>query len=304
MTPPVARHRLAQSYEVGFRSETSSIISAKRAPVRQGHAPCTITSDDISFGCVLDAPWHVTQHGRGIALQPGDGVLLSNADPGALTFPPACRCVTFGMPRAALSPLARDLGAPFPRRIPAASPALQMLLRYLDLGQDNHVAADPDLQAAFKQHVCELLALALITTRDAAQPAQPRGLAAVRLRAMQDDIRRSCRQPDLSVHAVAARQGVSARYAQRVFEETGSTFTEYLTEQRLLATHQALRHAHGERTPISGIAYDCGFSDISHFNRLFRQRFGCTPSDVRKTGRLENERLPPDQRANSPCRAM
>jgi len=240
-----------------------------------------IAKDEISFGCVLDAPWRVTQHGRSADLQPGDGVLFSNADPGAPAFPPASRSVSFGMPRATLVRLVPDLGVFFARRIPAASPGLQMLLRYLDLGQDSHIAADPDLQAAFSQHVCDLLALTLSAIRDAAERVQGRGLAAVRLRAMQDDIRRCCRQPDLSVHAVAARQGVSARYAQRVFEENGSTFTEYLTEQRLLSVHQALRHTHAARIPVSSIAYDCGFSDISHFNRLFRQRFGCTPTELR-----------------------
>jgi len=32
---------------------------------------------------------------------------------------------------------------------------------------------------------------------------------------------------------------------------------------------------------ICNIALQAGFSDISHFNRLFRYRFGGTPSDVR-----------------------
>ena len=29
-----------------------------------------------------------------------------------------------------------------------------------------------------------------------------------------------------------------------------------------------------------------GFADVSHFNRVFRQRFGCTPSDVRNAARI------------------
>jgi AraC-like DNA-binding protein len=32
---------------------------------------------------------------------------------------------------------------------------------------------------------------------------------------------------------------------------------------------------------ISAIAFDAGFGDLSHFNRLFRRRFGATPSEVR-----------------------
>jgi AraC-like DNA-binding protein len=32
---------------------------------------------------------------------------------------------------------------------------------------------------------------------------------------------------------------------------------------------------------ISAIAFDASFGDLSHFNRLFRRRFGATPSEVR-----------------------
>jgi len=284
MTAPAARDPMAQNRDVGpeVGSGLALFAGTETMPARPGHLHSLITQDDISFGCVLDAPWQVTQLGRRADLQPGDGVLLSNAHLGGLTLPPSSRCVAFGMPRTALAPRVPDLGALFARRIPAACPALQLLLRYLELGQDHRIAADPDLQAAFSQHVYDLLALTLAATRNAAEPGERHGLTAIRLRQMQDDIRRSCRQPDLSIHAVAARQSVSARYAQRMFEAIGSTFTEYLTEQRLLAAHQTLRHSRAVRVSVSSIAYDCGFSDISHFNRLFRQRFGCTPTDVRK----------------------
>jgi AraC-like DNA-binding protein len=33
---------------------------------------------------------------------------------------------------------------------------------------------------------------------------------------------------------------------------------------------------------IIDIAYAVGFGDLSNFNRAFRARFGCTPSDVLK----------------------
>jgi AraC-like DNA-binding protein len=36
----------------------------------------------------------------------------------------------------------------------------------------------------------------------------------------------------------------------------------------------------GERR-ISEIAFDCGFNDLSYFNRCFRRRFGLTPSAAR-----------------------
>jgi AraC-like DNA-binding protein len=267
-----------------FRSATLGVIRATTSPVTQSNSRSLITSDDVSFGCVLTSRWGASQLGRNTDLGPGDAVLMSNGDVGALTFPEDCRYVAFGLSKAALEPLVPDLGALFARRIPASNPALRMLLQYLVLGHENHVAADPALQAAFTSHVCDLLAIALGATRDAAEAARTRGgLPAARLRAMKDDIRKSCHRADLTVHAVAARHGVSVRYVQRVFEESGTTFTQYVAGQRLAAAYKALRRPGSGDVPVSTIAYDCGFSDVSHFNRLFRQRFGCTPSDLRNS---------------------
>jgi AraC-like DNA-binding protein len=36
---------------------------------------------------------------------------------------------------------------------------------------------------------------------------------------------------------------------------------------------------------ISSIAYDCGFSDVSYFNRMFRRSYGAVPSEVRAQAR-------------------
>jgi AraC-like DNA-binding protein len=37
------------------------------------------------------------------------------------------------------------------------------------------------------------------------------------------------------------------------------------------------------REHIGDIAYRCGFGDPVHFTRLFRQRFGLTPSELRSS---------------------
>jgi AraC-like DNA-binding protein len=44
--------------------------------------------------------------------------------------------------------------------------------------------------------------------------------------------------------------------------------------------------AHCGNDRICDIALRAGFSDISHFNRLFRSRFGDTPKGVRTHARM------------------
>jgi AraC-like DNA-binding protein len=137
---------------------------------------------------------------------------------------------------------------------------------------------------SFQDKGCRLIeASPLGPTRDAAQQATARALPAALLQAMKDDVASNLGRPDLSVHFVAAGHGVSVRYVQKLFEESGCTFTQFVMEQRLTAAHKAL--ATRFHVPILRIAHDLGFYNVSHFNRSFRQRFGCTPSDVRNAAR-------------------
>ena len=154
-----------------------------------------------------------------------------------------------------------------------------MLLAYLELVRGDNAVTTPELETAFTNHVCDLLALTLGATRDAAEMAGTRGLRAARLHAIKEDIRRNLGRPNLSVHAMATRHRISDRYVRDLFEKSGSTFTRFLTEQRLAAARRTLMARID--MPISAIAYGVGFSDISSFNKVFRRQFGCTPSDVR-----------------------
>ncbi|MFC4844519.1 helix-turn-helix domain-containing protein [Bradyrhizobium sp. GCM10023182] len=48
----------------------------------------------------------------------------------------------------------------------------------------------------------------------------------------------------------------------------------------------------GARGQVPGrarrIAFECGYGDLSYFNRSFRQRYGATPSDIRAGRRCDD----------------
>ena len=87
------------------------------------------------------------------------------------------------------------------------------------------------------------------------------------------------------VHTVAARHKVSPRYVQRLFDESGSTFTEYVMEQRLERAYRLLRDPRLADRTMTTIAFASGFNDLSHFQRRFRGRFGTPPSELRAAAR-------------------
>lgn len=107
------------------------------------------------------------------------------------------------------------------------------------------------------------------------------GVRAARLRAVLSAIAARAGDPAFGVEAAAATLGVTARYVQQVLAETGATFSEHLSDQRLRTAWQLLTDPRGRGEKIATVAFECGFGDLSTFNRAFRRRFGETPMAVR-----------------------
>jgi AraC-like DNA-binding protein len=132
--------------------------------------------------------------------------------------------------------------------------------------------------------VHDLLALSLGATREAAAMARARGAQAARLEAIKSDVLTNLAARDLTLDAVARRHGISPRYVRKLFESVGTSFSDFVVEQRLAQAHRRLTDPRFAARAISAIAFEVGFGDLSHFNRTFRRRFGATPSEVRAAG--------------------
>lgn len=87
--------------------------------------------------------------------------------------------------------------------------------------------------------------------------------------------------PALCLEDVAAQQGISSSYVRKLFAAEGAKFASYVLKIRLEKVFQMLADPDSRSLAISAIALKCGFNDISYFNRVFRRRYGCTPSDLR-----------------------
>ena len=90
--------------------------------------------------------------------------------------------------------------------------------------------------------------------------------------------------PALCLGDIAAHQGISSSYVRKLFASEGAKFSTYVLDLRLAQVARMLSEPEAKGRSISVIASACGFNDISYFNRVFRKRHGCTPSDLR-TGR-------------------
>lgn len=83
--------------------------------------------------------------------------------------------------------------------------------------------------------------------------------------------------------ALAAAAGLSRFHFLRRFRDLiGVSPHQYVIGLRLRAAGERIENS---AAPITEIALDTGFNDISHFNRLFRRAFAMSPSQWRKACR-------------------
>ena len=84
---------------------------------------------------------------------------------------------------------------------------------------------------------------------------------------------------ELSLEDVAQFAGFSRYYFSRSFKrQTGYSFKDYLCQKRLQVAMDLLIRSN---TPMREVAIESGFGSVATFNRVFREKKGCTPSQYR-----------------------
>lgn len=98
---------------------------------------------------------------------------------------------------------------------------------------------------------------------------------------------------DVSLSQIAKEMYVSPSTLSRFFRKhTGHGFPEYLNQVRIRSAYSDLTQSDEN---ITKIAIDNGFSNLSAFNRQFREQYGLTPTSFRKQYRQTAEQTTAEQ---------
>jgi AraC-like DNA-binding protein len=243
--------------------------------------------DDFVLTVNLGGPYVVSLRDEEIVLEDGEATFVPCSEPCSFAHYPPGGVVALRFPRAPFASLVANVDDCYLRRIPRTTPALSLLTNYVLNARDEQTVANRVLQHLMVSHVYDLMAVAIGATRDAEEAARGRGLRAARLLAIKQDIAKNLEGTDLSVTALAERHNCTPRFVQRLFEAEGTTLTEYVLVQRLARAHRMLVDPRRDGHKISAVAYDCGFGDLSYFNRVFRRQYGTAPSDIRAQARQD-----------------
>lgn len=84
-------------------------------------------------------------------------------------------------------------------------------------------------------------------------------------------------QENITLEQIAAYAGMNPSALCRYYKKhTGETLFQYLAELRISYATKLLMN---KNISIGQIAYDCGYNNLSHFNRQFKAIMGKTPSE-------------------------
>jgi len=219
--------------------------------------------------------------GRTAVLEEGDFLLFDPSKPLWVSFEETTQAIILRLPLATLEErmphLRSQVGIPVSGRFgPGALFSNFLRQAWAELERDEEGSWVESLGEA----VWPLLDMAYATTRPKAE-ANRRD---ERRRALFDAVEIDLTDPDLDVHRLARRMGVSARYVQMLFAELGTTPRAFIQDRRLELAARRLERE-GLDVTVTEVAYDVGFNDLSSFCRAFRRRFETSPRNYRSGGR-------------------
>jgi AraC-like DNA-binding protein len=242
----------------------------------------------------------IQQGGREAELRAGDIALVDLSRPatwamsGTDTSTTSCLAVVF--PRALLPLRPDQLGRLAAVRIPGdrgAGALISSLARQLPRHLDSWDAASGARIGSAVLHLFTVAVAGLVDRTSDVAPESRRQAVLLRTYAL---IEERLADPGLTPAALAAAQFVSVRYLHKLFETQHTTLAEWIRRRRLERCARDLLDPALTDSPISAVAARWGLANPAHFSRLFRSRYGVSPSEYRAAG----ERDPVDQPLSTP----
>jgi AraC-like DNA-binding protein len=238
-----------------------------------------------------------------IPMSPGDILYGKRGAPSSLEIRTQFRMLLVNIPGELLS---RKVLLPLPNKaiwLPGRSGMGRILSSLLGAVADSLDELNEMLTGPIEAALAQLL----LSTLFGEQAERPLGGAATiragLLQRLWQAIELSLDDPGLSLGRIAAAEGLSVRYVQKLFEESGQSFSSYVRRRRLEQCRSDLANPLNANVSITSTCFHWGFNDAATFSRAFRDEFGVSPREYRRTHARPNELARRSQRPRDPSRA-
>jgi AraC-like DNA-binding protein len=255
----------------------SDDVVAVRSPER-----CRIDGcDDVTIDLMRRSSKAWMEHGGTNRVTMGDLYLVDYARPSEVRRGRHCT-VGLTMSRRLAREVLGDHIAPLAGMKFAASGLARVLCHHLQATFDEAGRMAVAERAAAAQAAKDMALALLQATHQGA--ADPERFAHGFHRAALDLIDRECGDPNLKPERIAVVLGCSRASLYRAFAKQGASVSAAIWQARLERARGMLSAPEGVGLLISEVAALSGFREMANFTRMFKRRFGMTPSDARVVG--------------------
>jgi AraC-like DNA-binding protein len=221
----------------------------------------------------------VSQDGREAVVRPGEFVIYDTTRPYELQFDDPFTQVILQVPREMMQRRVAGMEALTAISFGSDRPLQKLAYEFVYQLCQSADRIEPEHAVRLSEQAADLVAMAL--SERLGTQALPSSRRLALLQRLKAHVRLHLADPDLSLSDTAAALGVSPRYVNDLLSEEGTSFQRYVLTERLAQCQRDLASPVLAHRHVSEIAFAWGFNDLSHFGRVFRERYGLSPRDFR-----------------------
>lgn len=264
------------------RLQLSEVESGPACYERSDELVADAPSDHLLLSLKYSGSGVVEQFGRQAQADSGDILLYDTGAPYRLDFPETYRELVVRIPRSSLVSRVAMPERFSAIRLDGNSAVARLVARYLRELTVESEALPAAARDRLDSAILDIVAVGLTTVGGSTVADDGSG----HLLRAKTFIRARATEPTLDARRVADALDISVRTLNRAFAAEGESAMKWLSDLRLDSAYAALE---GHRTgSVSATAFESGFSDLSHFSRAFKAKFGLTPSEVHRRRSAED----------------
>ncbi|MGZ4335110.1 MAG: AraC-like ligand-binding domain-containing protein [Gaiellaceae bacterium] len=259
------------------------ISAAANTMTRTSRAIQACDPECLHLTVVLRGQMNMAQEGRTGIARVGDVISYETSHPVVFRADQPFESLVVRVPRNVLGGQAAQISSRTALRIPGnegLARASVAFLRGLVGGlEDGTIKRDDAPNAA--NCVLDLVRGLYAGMSDPREPKRPRPRAEILLN-VQAFIEARLADPELDPEEIARASFISTRYLHKLFESEGTSVCQWIRASRLERCRRDLLDPALSHQTILAIATRWGLPSPQHFSRLFRARYGCSASELRR----------------------
>jgi len=267
----------------------SSVRSNEIGLKRKAHEPNLYNQDAYFLVILVSGNYCLQQNGKEVFLQPGDMAIYDATLAHKISCSKSFEKLIISIPRTILRDRFSGVEHCTAIRIPGDSGTGTIATNFIrsTLNQTSQLSI-PEF-FALSDSSLDLLTLALTTVRP--EKINLSNTHFITLSRIKKYIEENLSNSDINPTIVTNDIGLSSRYINTLFQKEETSLMRYIWRRRLENCRNDLLDSANIGGRISDIAFRWGFNDLSHFSRIFKQKYGHSPKDYRQLMIYKNNQI-------------